>query len=203
MKLTLEQTDYIEENLESIGVKYLDIRYEMLDHIATEMENAPGDFYESTDEYFFTNRLSLVKQYKKLKRQAIVKAFKLYLRIIKRPVNAGIFLSVFVVMNFTAKKFIEAHDITFFTQMVLLVIAIPFIWLIRDNKRISVMRALTQGYGWLYCIYLYLNLFIMRVEDDKFSASLTRYNGATFIAFLIVLLISLYSYRKQYVEKYI
>lgn len=203
MKLTLEQTDYIEENLESIGVKYLDIRYEMLDHIASVMEETPGDFYENADNYFFINRFNLIKQYKKLKRQAVIKAFKLYLRILKQPLNAGIFASVFIVINYTIKNFIADYDINLFTLMVLIALLTPFIWFIRGNKRISVMRSLTQGLGWLNCIYLWFNVFIVNIENDRVSALIMRYNSSAFIALMIVLLISIYSCRKQYAGKYI
>ena len=39
MELTKEQIQYIENRLENEGVKYWDIRIEMLDHIVTDVEN--------------------------------------------------------------------------------------------------------------------------------------------------------------------
>ena len=39
MELTKEQIKKIDLFLEGIGIEYLDIRFEMVDHIATEIEN--------------------------------------------------------------------------------------------------------------------------------------------------------------------
>jgi len=43
-KLTLEQIVLIDAALKKIGIAYIDTRYEMTDHIATALEELPGDF---------------------------------------------------------------------------------------------------------------------------------------------------------------
>jgi hypothetical protein len=39
MELTKEQVHYIENRLENEGIKYWDIRIEMLDHVVSDVEN--------------------------------------------------------------------------------------------------------------------------------------------------------------------
>ncbi len=53
MQLTQEQTRRINNFLEGIGVEYIDIRFEMVDHIASEIESN----IENTDAFFENNRL--------------------------------------------------------------------------------------------------------------------------------------------------
>ena len=41
--LTQQELQLIEDQLLGLGIKYIDLRYEMLDHIATELEEKEGD----------------------------------------------------------------------------------------------------------------------------------------------------------------
>jgi len=52
MQLTKEQTRRINDFLEGIGIDYIDIRFEMVDHIASEIENK----IEDTDTFFENKR---------------------------------------------------------------------------------------------------------------------------------------------------
>ena len=58
MELTKEQVQYIEHRLEKNGVKYWDIRIEMLDHVVLDVENkikpesSKGDFKKMVQESF-------------------------------------------------------------------------------------------------------------------------------------------------------
>ena len=44
MELTKEQIQRIDSFLERLGCEYIDIRYEMVDHIASDIENKVDDF---------------------------------------------------------------------------------------------------------------------------------------------------------------
>ena len=58
MKITKEQIKYIDHRLESDGVKYWDIRIEMVDHVVSnvenklQQENSENDFKEMVQESF-------------------------------------------------------------------------------------------------------------------------------------------------------
>ncbi|MCT4698364.1 hypothetical protein [Tenacibaculum haliotis] len=75
MQLTQEQTKRINDFLEGIGVNYIDIRYEMVDHIATEIEEKVTDidaFFENQRfqtifvKYMLSKKDALQKKYQKI-----------------------------------------------------------------------------------------------------------------------------------------
>lgn len=59
-KLTPEQIESIDALLCMKGVNFIDIRYEMTDHIASAMEEKEGDFKTNLKEYFITHNLQLL-----------------------------------------------------------------------------------------------------------------------------------------------
>ena len=78
MQLTQEQTKRINDFLEGIGVDYIDIRYEMVDHIATEIEEKVTD----TDTFFENQRFQTIfVKYMLSKKDALQKKYQ---KIVKR-----------------------------------------------------------------------------------------------------------------------
>ncbi|RBW59372.1 hypothetical protein DS884_06440 [Tenacibaculum sp. E3R01] len=70
MELTKEQVQQINNFLEAIGVEYIDIRFEMVDHIASDIENKVSNipaFYEDQrlHTHFLKYMLSRKKELKK------------------------------------------------------------------------------------------------------------------------------------------
>ncbi|MFD2602371.1 hypothetical protein [Flavobacterium suzhouense] len=61
-RLTTEQIQCIDDLLRMLQVEFLDIRYEMVDHIASELEAMEGDFKENLKAYFVMNKLSILQQ---------------------------------------------------------------------------------------------------------------------------------------------
>ncbi len=77
MKLTETQIKFIDKYLKNSGVDYLDIRYEMTDHVATAIENKEGDFYDEFKAYMTENKRELLNSNNKFRRTARNKAIKL------------------------------------------------------------------------------------------------------------------------------
>ena len=69
MKLTLQNLQFIDNYLKNSEVIYYDIRMEMLDHVATaveqKMEAENLDFYDAFKSYMVVNKKSLVEQNEK------------------------------------------------------------------------------------------------------------------------------------------
>ena len=69
MKLTKENLQFIDTYLKNNQVIYIDIRYEMIDHIATAVEHKMKeerlDFYEAFKNYMLLNKTALLKNSKK------------------------------------------------------------------------------------------------------------------------------------------
>lgn len=77
MKLTEEQIKFIDNYLKNSGVEYIDIRYEMTDHVATAMEDKAGDFYEEFKSYMSLHKKELLNSNYKFSRVARNKAIRL------------------------------------------------------------------------------------------------------------------------------
>ena len=77
MQVTDNQIKFIDQYLENSGVKYLDIRYEMTDHVATVLEEKEGDFYDEFKGYMILHKKELLESNNKFSKIARNKAIKL------------------------------------------------------------------------------------------------------------------------------
>ena len=94
--LTPEQLQFIDNYLKNSGVKYLDIRYEMTDHVATALENSEGDFYENFRLYMLDNKKSLLASNSRFSAIARKRAAGLLMRVMYKPVGVISFLFFFL-----------------------------------------------------------------------------------------------------------
>lgn len=75
-KLTNEQIQKIDVALAKIGIGYADIRIELTDHIASELENTHGDFEDKLQAYILDNRKAIRKLNFKFMAMASRKAYR-------------------------------------------------------------------------------------------------------------------------------
>lgn len=107
MELTKEQIQRIDSFLEGIGIEFLDIRFEMVDHIAAEIEekvtNIPA-FFENRKmqtpflKYMLSRKKEFIKNYEKQEKKKFWSTFGLIFRDIKlffTKVNNVLFLLLF------------------------------------------------------------------------------------------------------------
>ncbi|OCK43652.1 hypothetical protein BA195_02815 [Tenacibaculum soleae] len=110
MELTQEQTKKINDFLEGIGVDYIDIRYEMVDHIASEIEEKVSD----TDAFFENQRFQTIfVKYMLSKKDALQKKYQ---KIVKRKFwtdTKKISVNAF-------KEGIKVKNLTFLTLLITL-----------------------------------------------------------------------------------
>lgn len=131
MELTKEQIKKIDLFLEGIGVEYIDIRFEMVDHIATEIENSVEDtttFFEYNGfqtpfiKYMLSRKKEYFESYKKQKRRAlwfnIKKTLVAVFKESTKPVNLIVILLFLFAINllekFSLKYTSEVIFISFF-----------------------------------------------------------------------------------------
>lgn len=76
MKLTANDIKFIDSYLTNSGVKYIDIRMEMVDHIATALEETDGPFYETFKRYMAANKSQFLSTNKKFTNAAIGTSLK-------------------------------------------------------------------------------------------------------------------------------
>lgn len=201
-KLTTEQIECIDDRLYNLGMKYIDIRYEMVDHIASELEAMEGYFGTNCREYFLMNSNALLKQNKRARRAATLRAIKLYFTTMAIPF---VFISaiLFGTAAYFASFLAENEDVHFFGLCILFVMILPFYWVARGNREISVLRPMVLINSFLYIMYQWAAIIGYRIDDRALRVIPNRIAVAIVPALMLVLIISLYRCRKQYVGKYI
>lgn len=202
-KLTNEQIKFIDDRLYNLGVEFIDIRYEMVDHIASALEEMEGDFGDNWHEYFIMNRLQLLEQNKKAKRTAAVRALKYYFKTLFSIVGITSAVVIFSAMYFIALNFIDPQDLMTFGLGVWLLFFIPMAWITRKAKTISVMRHLLFIQSFLYALYNFGMLFSHAIENRESRVAPQCLSIAVTTALMLVVIISQHRCRKQYVGKYI
>ncbi|MDV6167714.1 hypothetical protein R1T16_04710 [Flavobacterium sp. DG1-102-2] len=202
-KLTPEQIEHIDDELFYIGIEYVDIRYEMVDHIASVLEEKQGDFEDNFEEYFIMNRLQLIKQYRAAKLTAIVSAIKFYLKTMLSPVAFLSGSALFLALYFGSVYYIDDRDITMFGSLVWFIMTLPLFWLGRDHKKISVLRPMVLLQTVFYFSYQTVIIASYSIGNRVVRTILIRISASLTPALMLVLLISLYRYRKQYAKQYI
>ena len=201
-RLTNEQIECIDDLLIMLDVEFLDIRYEMVDHIASALEEKDGDFKQNLKEYFIMNKLRLLEQNKKAKRTAILRAIKLYFKTLVQP-WIFILTLLMAVSVYYASFFLEDRDVHFYGMYLFFVLIIPLFWVAKGHKKISVLRPMVMINSFLYSMYQFVIIAAYSIESDHAMAFARRINISLISPLMLVLLISLYRCRKQYVGKYI
>lgn len=201
-KLTTEKIQFIDDRLYNLGVKYIDIRYEMVDHIASELETMEGDFGENWTEYFITHHNDILKQNRRAKWTAVLRAIKLYFRTMAMPL---VLLSALLIGTaaYYASFFVENEDVNMYGLYIIMAMAIPAMWFGRKNKELSVMRPLILIYSIIFNLHQISQIISYSIDDRALRIIPRRIAFAILPALLLVLMVSLYRCRKQYVGKYI
>lgn len=203
--LTKEHLEFIDDYLQGLGMHYLDIRYEILDHVATALEEKECDFYTNAEEYFYSNVQELIQLYKKTKQQSFIKAARYYWETLASPLGFLLFILVFGSIKYYMIHYVEGQDITIHANYFLIPIAISFLWFGRGNKKISVFKALVQMYGLFYLFFSVINLCSLSFYRNTKGLYyvIMQYNSSFFLAFIIVLLLAVFRCRERYAIKYL
>lgn len=167
MKLTAENIKFIDSYLTNSGIRYIDIRMEMTDHIATALEGMDGMFYDNFKKYMAANKGQFLSTNRKFANAAIGTA----LRSIGKEMLGPWFLVPLLLM-FGGLYFFKPDTVTFddYSQATYLAIFLSFIiyyTVARGAKRnlFSVADKVLIS-GWVV-IYFGFNIIIhMRIEDD-------------------------------------
>lgn len=201
-KLTSEQIQFIDNRLYNMGVKYIDIRYEMVDHIASEIEAMEGDFGTNWTEYFIMHSNDIIKQNRRAKRASIIRALKLYFKTMAMPV---VLLSALLMgtLTYYTSFYVENEDVNMLGVYIYGVMAIPLFWVARGNSKISVLSPMVLINSVLFMMYQWAAIIGYRVDDRALRVIPNRIAVAIVPALMLVLIVSLYRCRKQYVGKYI
>ncbi|EPR74611.1 hypothetical protein ADIWIN_0363 [Winogradskyella psychrotolerans RS-3] len=115
MKLTKEDIQFIDTYLENSDVVFADIRMEIVDHVASDIEDRMSasnttDFYNVFKDYMVQNKAQLLKDNRQFLKSADMKIWKAFLKGLVSPLTPLIFLTsffgfYFLYLNFNIETF--------------------------------------------------------------------------------------------------
>ncbi|RDI07952.1 hypothetical protein [Flavobacterium sp. AG291] len=202
-RLTTEQIQCIDDLLRMLQVEFLDIRYEMVDHIASELEAMEGDFKENLKVYFVMNKLSILQQNEIAKKAAKKKALKLYFKTMAEPMVIAVAVVMFTIVYYFAQYYMERFSLSLYGNYVLMVLIVPFAIVSWKNKKVSLLRSMVKIYSSLYIGNQIVMIVILFIENDAVIMLPQRISISFMAALMLVVMVSLYRCRKHYVGKYI
>ncbi|AZJ32922.1 hypothetical protein SAMN05444344_1320 [Tenacibaculum mesophilum] len=132
MELTKEQIKRIDIFLEGIGIEYIEIRFEMVDHIATDIENTVEDtnaFFEGKGfqvpfiKYMLSRKKALKNRYEKQTKKLHWYYTKTILKdILKKviyPKNVLVILFFSFICFFFGPKYVKETSVFIFSSLML------------------------------------------------------------------------------------
>lgn len=142
-KLTKEDIQFIDNYLLKSGVEYMDIRVEMIDHVATaveiKMETQNECFYDVFKAYMLENKKDLIKQsdYSKKIFKSLLKEVFYYALSLKSLVVFGFAFFVGMVLSYYFNIFSDKGDLKI---SIITVLFVPFLmtrvanWLLSKER---------------------------------------------------------------------
>lgn len=202
-KLSTNQICFIDDYLQKIGVNYLDIRFEMADHIASALENTKGDFRQNFLDYIAVHQKSLKKQNKLFVSLAIKKARAYFFKTISKPVVLAVFVVLIVSLNY-AIKIVAGNGVHIlnFTNYAMIIVPLLYVASDRVAGKFSGPEKLMQALCVFYFLFLVLLLGIEDVIKNEAIINISkRYCAAVFIALVPIVLFATWQYKREVYKK--
>lgn len=201
-KATSHQIYCINEALKKIGVSYIDIRYEMTDHIATTLEEKVGDFEDNLSEYIITHKNELRKANRKFVFISMVNAYK---KLLANMFTIN-FLALFVIIFINAslgRLFIERESvirIMFIAFSAVVCISyFPGLYSVL-KKRDS--HSYSHGFSFLGLIMLYPSIFMMGWQREIADDTLVLLYYTAVLSISIIMNFTIKQFNTQYKLRY-
>ena len=111
-KLGQEELEFIDNYLKNSGVEYIDVRLEMLDHVASaieiKMKEEQTDFYETFKAYMVVNKKELLKQTDSFAKESLKKVLQMVGKNLFHPLSLVITAAV-VIITVVLFDFLKQH----------------------------------------------------------------------------------------------
>lgn len=204
-ELTVKDIAFIDLWLESIGVEYIDIRYEMTDHIASEMENRKGDFYDNLRDYMALNKNRQMEQNKYFSGLAAKKAMGMLLKTFIRPVVFLVFVVLLLIVNVLLAKYSNSvENVLLYTNLTLIVVFSAYIKIYKQKFKFSGPEKLMRYASSMHFAFLFLMIAIQELETDNAMVNMEiRFLSSFFISLIILVLFTFTGYQKKLKRQFI
>lgn len=216
MELSKEQIKRIDTFLEGMGVEYIDIRLEMVDHIATEIEEKVNDvdeFFENKKfqthfvKYMLSQRSRLFKNYnKQVEKSFWANIKKILIYVVKEginPINALLVSLVMGVVFFAGKLNLAFVTNTAFVVFLGSYCYMGFLFhkLRKKYGNIRLIKAYAAILTCTYLISLYIPTLIFPFYDEQNYTLFGLYKLAAMLS-VNFLVYKSYIGRREVIETY-
>ena len=176
MKLTLENIKFIDNYLKNSEVIYYDIRMEMLDHVATaveqKMEVENLDFYDAFKSYMVVNKKEILKGNKFwsiYSKDTILN----FLKFLIHPIMILISVSFYFFYKNVAVSNYFSESFTIRNLFFVFMIIVAFFQLIYFHLILKQRFFVLEKLGGLLAIIYYLQMFFMNQHEDENPSIIT------------------------------
>ncbi|MEA1786638.1 hypothetical protein U1E44_11085 [Arenibacter sp. GZD96] len=209
VSLTAAQLKSIATYLKNSDVRFIDVRMELVDHIALSVAQKMildnSTFYDAFKDYMVAHKQELLKDYERGWRKLQLQSFKMVFMQLKNPVLLVFSMLFFVFLAlFSSSSYAPFPHLSFQITLLGIALIIYALGTIPYKKhRYSVLQALL----WPLFFLTYLLLFAFNVERSEwlfFQLPLGIGNLGTtlYCGFVISVLILFFKMRKAYGLKY-
>ncbi|WP_179021478.1 hypothetical protein [Winogradskyella forsetii] len=211
MNLTTEQIQFIDNYLESSDIVFADIRMEMVDHVASDIEQLMNstdtrDFYYVFKDYMIEKKEELLNNNKQFLKSADKKIWYVFLKELKNPMTLLLFLGSCFGFYLLNKNF-DVDTFRIFVSIIPLFGFIGFILTyvvyqsVKINKRFSVVERLAFPF---FAFYQLPNIFLSRTEEINDTSNLIWLIGGASLAITLMIVLFVISIKlfKNYERQY-
>jgi hypothetical protein len=200
--ITTQQLALIDATLKMLGIGYVDTRFEMADHIATAIEELPGDFDERLRGYIVSHK----KDLKRTNRQFMFIAFKKNVKLLlAESVKPWFFLMVAFI--FSTAMILTA---VLGRANVVLLLFLSFVVLNCITALPNARKALLDkdqysavlGFGILPAPLIYISIGMLKWYEEMTSDALVMLCYTLLISFSVLILVTTKQVNKQYKLRY-
>lgn len=206
MKLSKEEIKFIDTYLISDEVIFVDIRQEMLDHIATAVEEKMTteqlDFYEAFKIYMIHNKKEVMKNNKEPNSYSWVVIRQFLLFLVKPYMLALVVLLFFFFKNVDVNPFLSKHfsiaHMFFFLMMLLALFQIIYFYVYLKKRFYAIERSGSVLTG----IYFFQLFFLPISENERvseFTLTIFTFLYLSFVAFYLSEMVKFHKHRFNYI----
>ncbi|MEE1897314.1 hypothetical protein V1389_03135 [Flavobacterium rakeshii] len=199
MQVTDNQIKFIDQYLENSGIKYLDIRYEMTDLIATALEEKEGVFYDEFQAYMAKNKAELLSSAKKFSKAATIRAFKMLVKGFVKPQFYIVATILFTVALLLDQRGYNDAVFTGFTILYFLLCGVIFssyVHMVVINKKPEWSGVNRFHYAAALTVYI---LFLVVKPQNVFKDDIYLFlYYAVIISFVVMMISSYLKLKKMY-----
>ena len=201
MKLSEEQVRFIDTYLKNSGIKYLDVRYEMTDHIATALEAVDGNFDENFRQYMLEHKQELLASNRQFGKLAGKNAVRLILHNLVAPRFLALAIISFFIL-YVSTRFFSAETITEICHGAQFFAMVAFIFHYKYSRGSRNMKfsIIDKVFGvvavFIYCVVLFVR------PDNWLNNQILMVYHAVFSAFFIEILFTFRQLTQKYKLQY-